>query len=148
MRIVDANVLLYAVNTDAPQHTSANRWLDHALSGGDTVGLSWIAMLAFVRISTHPAIFAAPLSASEAAAQIDDWVRAPGAVVVHPGPGHIDHLTRLLETAGSAGNITNDAHLAALALEQRADIVSYDYDFARFPGIPWHSPDKLLKRAN
>lgn len=143
MRIVDANVLLYAVNADAQHHPASRRWLDRALGGDDTVGLTWLAMLAFVRLSTKVGLFPRPLTPGEATAQLGEWVNAPGALVVHPGPAHLEHLTRLLSTVGTAANLTNDAHLAAMALEQRAEIVSYDNDFGRFPSVRWRRPDEL-----
>ena len=140
MKIVDANVLLYAVNRDALHHEQARTWLDGALSGNDTVGFSWIVLLAFVRISTRAGIFAAPLGVDDAMEQVADWIAAPGAVVVQPGIDHARYLARILERVGTGGNLVNDAHLAALALEQRAEIVSYDSDFARFEGVRWAPP--------
>lgn len=144
MRIVDANVLLYAVNEDAQHHTSSRTWLDRALAGADTVGLSWIALLAFVRLSTNRGLFDNPLGVDEALEQVESWVAAPGAVVVAPGPAHPDLLRRALAAVGAGGNLVNDAHLAALAVEHRADIVSYDNDFSRFAGVRWRTPDELL----
>lgn len=140
MKIVDANVLLYAVNSDARHHRDSRGWLDHALSGNDTVGFSWVALLAFVRISSRHGIFAYPLSVEDAMQQVSEWLAAPGAVVAHPGPALAEHLARLLQHVGTGGNLVNDAHLAALALEHRAEIVSYDNDFARFEGVRWRRP--------
>lgn len=144
MRIVDANVLLYAVNEDAVHHRSARSWLDGALSGGDTIGLSWVVLLAFVRLSTKREIFARPLELAEAMAQVQDWMSAPGAQVVHPSAAHPTVLGDVLADVRHGGNLVDDAHLAALARENRADIVSYDNDFARFTGIRWFTPDDLL----
>jgi uncharacterized protein len=140
VKLVDANVLLYAVNEDAPHHTPAREWLDRGLSGEDTVGLAWVPLLAFVRISTRAALFESPLSVAQAMEQVTDWLAAPGAALVHPGPGHVDHLARLLGAVGLGGNLANDAHLAALSLEHRAEIASYDNDFARFPDVRWFEP--------
>ncbi|MGB3909209.1 MAG: type II toxin-antitoxin system VapC family toxin [Pseudolysinimonas sp.] len=144
MRVVDANVLLYAVNEDARHHKSSRTWLDHALGGADTVGLSWLVLLAFVRLSTKPGLFADPLGVDEALDQVQAWIAAPGAVVVGPGPSHADILRRTLIDVGAGGNLVNDAHLAAVALEHHADIVSYDNDFSRFTGVRWRTPDALL----
>jgi uncharacterized protein len=144
MRVVDANVLLYAVNSDALHHDASRRWLDGALSGGDRVGLAWVALLAFVRLVTKPQLFPHPLSTDEAMAQLNEWLSAPGAVPVHPTARHADILRDLLAERGAGGNLLNDAHLAALAREHRGDVVSYDADFGRFPGVRWHRPDDLL----
>lgn len=144
MKIVDANVLIYAVNSAGTHHRSARLWLDSALSGTDLVGLAWVSMLAFVRLTTRPGLFPSPLPAEEAMQQVTDWCGAPGAVVVNPTPRHADVLNRMLRLAGAGGNLVNDAHLAALAVEHRAEIVSYDTDFARFRDVRWRTPDELL----
>ncbi|PXY28099.1 type II toxin-antitoxin system VapC family toxin [Prauserella muralis] len=137
MKLVDANVLLYAVNSDAPQHEVARDWLDGALSGDDTVGFSWTVLLAFVRLATHPSIFARPLPPGTAFDIVDAWLGQPSAVVVEPTRRHAPLLRGLLG-AGTAGNLVNDAHLAALAIEHRAEVVSFDADFTRFADIRLH----------
>lgn len=144
MRIVDSNVLLYAVNTAADHHQTSRRWLDGALSGGDTVGLAWVPLLAFVRLTTRHGLFPSPLTADAAMAQVVDWCNAPASVIVTPTPRHGDVLTRLLSRVGAGANLVNDAHLAALAIEHRARIVSYDSDFGRFDGLRWETPESLL----
>lgn len=144
MRIVDANVLLYAVNSDARHHEASRTWLDDALGGQDTVGFTWVVMLAFLRLSTKVGLFPRPLPVGDATAQLDEWTTAAGAVVVHPGAGHAERLGQLLGGVGSGGNLVNNAHLAAVALEQRAEMVSYDQDFALFAGLRWRRPDDLL----
>lgn len=135
MRIVDANVLLYAINTAAPHHDRARAWLDGALAGRERVGFAWTVLLAFVRVSTHPAVFTRPLSAAQATDAVRGWLAQPAAVVVEPTPRHADLLAGLLAEAGTAANLVGDAHLAALALEHDAVLVSFDNDFARFVGL-------------
>lgn len=144
MKVVDANVLLYAVNSASEHHEPSRRWLDTALSGADTVGLAWVPLLAFVRLTTKEGLFPSPLRLSEAMGQVADWLSAPGAVMVSPTPRHIDVLAGLLSSVGSGGNLVNDGHLAALAVEHRGTIVSYDNDFGRFGGVTWQTPDALL----
>jgi hypothetical protein len=141
MKLVDANVLLYAINERSAHHDVARRWLDEALGGTETVGFAWLVLLAFVRLSTHPAVFPRPLAAEESIAVVDDWLAQPGAVVVEPTSGHVAVLGRLLSGTGTAGNLVNDAHLAAMALELSAEIVSFDADFSRFVGVRWQSPE-------
>jgi uncharacterized protein len=140
MKVVDANVLLYAVNSDSPRHDEARGWLDGALAGGETVGFTWIALLAFLRISTHPSIFPNPLSPDTACDIVEAWLTQPTATVVEPTARHLGVLRGLLSATGSAGNLVNDAHLAALAIEHGADITSYDTDFQRFDGLRRHQP--------
>jgi toxin-antitoxin system PIN domain toxin len=135
VQLVDANVLLYAVDADAPQHQPARAWLDVALGGTEAVGFSWVVLLAFLRLSTHPTVFPRPLKLAEAAGVLELWLGQPPAVVVHPSGRHLSLLRGLLAQTGVAANLVNDAHLAALALEHDAEIVSFDRDFGRFEGL-------------
>lgn len=140
MKLVDANVLLYAVNSDARHHERSRRWLDTALSGGDTVGFSWVVLLAFVRLATKVGLFPAPLTVDEAMDRVDAWLGAAPAAVVEPTVRHGHIVRQLLGELGSGGNLVNDAHLAALAIEHRCAIVSFDNDFSRFTGVDWAAP--------
>lgn len=144
MKVVDANVLLYAVNTASEHHEPSVRWLDGALSGADSVGLAWVPLLAFVRLSTKEGLFPSPLRPENAIGQVADWLTAPTAVLVNPTARHAQILTGMLAQVGAGGNLVNDAHLAALAVEHRASIVSYDSDFGRFAEVSWDRPSALL----
>ncbi len=143
MKVVDANVLLYAVNEDSPHHAEARTWLDDALSGADTVAFSWLVVLAFVRLATKVGLFPNPLTVDEAWDVVDDWLGAGTAIVIDPGAGHSQTVRRLLSGVGTGGNLVNDAHLAALALERGGTIVSYDNDFGKFDGVSWSRPGHL-----
>lgn len=132
MKIVDANVLLYAVNTASSEHQAAHGWLTAALSGHEVVGLPWVSLLAFIRLSTSRRIFASPLSAADAVTVVESWLAQPAAVTVEPTIRHTPVLRGLLEQAGTAGNLTTDAHIAALAVEHGATVVTFDRDFERF----------------
>jgi toxin-antitoxin system PIN domain toxin len=141
VNLVDANVLLYAVNSDSDRHDLSRRWLDRALSGGDTVAFAWIVLLAFVRLATKEGLFPFPLSVDGALSRVDAWLGSPAAVVVEPGIDHARVLRDLLGATGAGSNLANDAHLAALALEHRCGVISFDNDFARFPGVRWAPPE-------
>jgi toxin-antitoxin system PIN domain toxin len=138
--LVDANVLLYAVNSDAAHHAQSRAWLDSALSTTEPVGFAWTVLLAFLRVSTNPAALPTPYGVDEATSQVRAWLAAPAAIVVEPTVRHADVLAGLLESTGTAGNLVNDAHLAALASEHAATIVTYDGDFTRFPGVRTRRP--------
>lgn len=140
MKLVDANVLLYAVNSNAAAHERSRRWLDGALSGGDTVAFSWIALLAFLRLSTKVGLFPSPLTVDESMNRVDAWLSTAGAVLLEPTVRHSAVVRDLLRSVGVGGNLVNDAHLAALAIEHRCGIVSYDNDFSRFAGVDWALP--------
>jgi len=132
VKLVDANVLLYAVNRQAQAHHASHRWLTAALSGGEAVGFPWTSLLAFLRISTSHRVFASPLGVSQAMDLMEAWTGAPVAVIVEPTTRHTSLLRGMLEQAGTAGNLTTDAHLAALASEHRAEVVTFDRDLVRF----------------
>lgn len=140
MNVVDANILLYAVNVDAERHADSRRWLDDSLSGAATVGFSWLAMVAFVRLSTKLGLFPTPLTAAAAFGRLEAWTAQPTAVIVEPTGRHMGLVRSLLEPLGTGANLVNDAHLAALAIEHRGDVVSYDHDFSRFAGVRWRTP--------
>ena len=115
MMLLDLNVLLYAVNEDAPHHARARRWLEETLSGTETVAFSWSAILGFLRLSTRASVFPKPLSVDDAFAAIRGWLAQPCATVIDPGERHLAVLEGLLRPLGTGGNLTSDAHLAALA---------------------------------
>jgi toxin-antitoxin system PIN domain toxin len=138
--IVDANVLLYAVDRASAHHEPSLAWLDASLAGTEAVGLAWIVLLAFIRVATSAAVFPAPLTPDEATGQVEAWLGAPAAIVAEPSSRHATLLRGLLRDSGTAGNLTTDAHLAVLALEHGAAVVSYDRDFARFSGIKHRLP--------
>jgi uncharacterized protein len=141
VKLPDVNLLLYAADESSSHCARARSWLEQTLSGTEEIGFAWPALLGFIRISTNPAAFASPLSTAEAFEFVDSWLGAPVATVVHPSERHASHLRELLESIGStAGNLTTDAHLAALAIEHGAELCSHDADFSRFDGLRWTDP--------
>lgn len=140
MRLVDLNILIYAVDSSSPHHDAARDWLDDTLSGADTVGFAWAVLVGFVRLSTRSAVFDRPLSVGEAFDVIDGWLAQPCVTVLHPTDRHAGTLRTLLTPLGTASNLTSDAHLAALAIEHGAELCSADADFSRFPGLRWINP--------
>jgi toxin-antitoxin system PIN domain toxin len=140
VKLPDVNLLLYAVDATAPHHVRARGWLEQALSGPEPVGFTWVVLLAFLRLSTRPQIFESPLSTTEAFDVVEGWLGQPNALVLHPTERHHSVLRGLVEPLGTAGNITTDAHLAALAIEHGGEVCSADTDFARFRGLRWTNP--------
>ena len=140
MTIVDLNVLLYVVNRDAPQHERVVEWWQRTLNGDESVGLSWSVVLGFLRVSTNPAILHRPLTAEQAVRQVDAWLSLDVVSLVTETRDHWRVLRDLVLEAGTAGNLTMDAHLAALAVSRGATLVSCDADFGRFPSLRWRNP--------
>lgn len=140
MRIVDLNILLYAVNSDAAQHERAREWWENAVNDEDVIGLAWVVLLGFLRLSTNPRVFPRPLAPELAAATLEAWLSRDNVRVVREKDEHWETLKLLIGDTGTAGNLTTDAHLAALALSHDAVLVSSDTDFARFKGLRWENP--------
>lgn len=140
MKLLDVNLLLYALDESSPRHDRARPWVTEALSGPETVALPWVVLLGFLRLSTRAAVFADPLSAEEAFDVVDGWLAQPATTVVSETPRHATVLRQLLAPLGTAGNLTTDAHLAALSIEHGAQLYSCDADFSRFPGVRWTDP--------
>ncbi len=138
--LVDASLLLYAYNTSAPEHARARDWWSRALDSSAPVGLAWVTVLAFLRLTTSPRVFPRPLAGAHASRQVDLWLERPQARLVSPGERHWPILRTLLAEAQSYGPLTTDAHLAALAIEHGATLCSTDRDFSRFPGLRWENP--------
>ena len=140
MKVIDLNLLLYAVNRDSPRHSAAMRWLQDAISGEERIGLAWTVLLGFIRVTTSPRVFEHPLSVDDALRTVDAWLSQASVSALEPGEGHWSILRDLLVEAGAAGNLTSDAHLAALAIEHGAELCSTDADFARFKRLRWTNP--------
>jgi toxin-antitoxin system PIN domain toxin len=138
--ILDVNLLLHAYDANAPQQTRAEHWLTELLSGSEQIGLAWVTIWAFIRISTSSRILTRPLEPKKAFEVIAQWVAQPGVVVVQPGPRHAELLERLVLEYGAAGPLVTDAVLAALAIEHGAVLASTDQDFRRFPELRWVNP--------
>lgn len=140
MIVPDINLLLHAYNADSPSHRSARTWWEGLLNSTQPVGLAWVAILGFIRIVTHRQILANPLTVATACEYPRQWLAQPYVSVIEPGPRHAEILFKLLESLGTAGNLTTDAHLAALAIEHQATLHSTDADFSRFAGLRWINP--------
>jgi toxin-antitoxin system PIN domain toxin len=140
MMLPDVNTLLYAVNSASEQHQAALNALRQGFDDPRGVAFAWTVLLAFLRLGTRRGIFPRPLSVEDAFRVVEHWLGHPRAQVVNPGERHAGILGRLLRSAGTAGNMTMDAHLAALAIEHGATVLSFDRDFARFEGVRWTLP--------
>lgn len=136
----DVNLLVYAVDEDSPFHTSARAWLENALSGAESIGFAWMVLLAFVRVTTRPQAVPIPLPIEQALGVVALLLAQPNVMVIEPGPRHFELLRDLLIDVGTAGNLTSDAHLAAIAIEHGAEVCSTDTDFGRFAGLRWRNP--------
>ena len=138
--LVDANILLYAVDEASAFHTSARQWLEDALNGPRRVGLPWQSLTGFMRIATNPRAVPDPLTPGDAWDIVEAWLDARNSWIPQPGPGHREILGRLVRDLQLSANLVPDAALAALCIEHGLAVVSADSDFARFAEVSWINP--------
>jgi uncharacterized protein len=138
--LVDVNILIYATDRKSPQHAVAREWLDGRLSEPVSLGMPWVSLLGFLRLSTNPRIMPRPLSIAGAWQEVTAWLACEPVWIPQPSERHADVLAGLLALPGVHGNLVTDAHLAALAIEHGLTLCSTDGDFARFPGLSWRNP--------
>jgi toxin-antitoxin system PIN domain toxin len=140
MILPDVNVLIYAFRQDMPQHVVCRPWLEDVVTGDTRFGLSPLALSALVRITTNPRTFVTPSPVEEAFGFCDDLLGQPHCEVVEPGERHWGVFRRLCLETGTHGPSITDAWFAALAIESGCDWITFDRDFARFPGLNWRQP--------
>jgi uncharacterized protein len=135
VRLLDANILLYAYDSSSTHHAVCREWLEAALNDDELVGLPWPTSLAFIRIATNPRAVRRPLATADACAIVGALLERPGVVVVEPGEQFWRNFQQVVSEARISGPLVTDAVLVALALEQGASLCSTDRDFRRFRGI-------------
>ena len=140
MILPDVNILIYAYDAPSKDHARARPWWESQLNGSQMIGLSWVAVLGFIRLLTSPRIYQNPYTPPEILAIVKTWLEQPHVRIIHPSDQHFHLLEKLIEQLGTAGNLTTDAHLAALAMERGLILQTTDADFARFPGLKWKNP--------
>lgn len=138
--LLDANILLYAIDEASPFHQAASDWLTAQLNGARRVGFPWQSLVAFMRISTNERASAHPLAPEQAVGFIADWLEPEVSWIPVEGPGHGRILSDLITRYQLRGSVVSDAHLAALAIEHGLEICSNDSDFARFSEVRWLNP--------
>lgn len=142
MILIDVNLLIHAHDAGSPDHEAARKWWDAALAGDEPVGLPWVTVLGFIRITTSRSILRNPLPVEDAISRVEEWLSLSHVSILQPTSTHATAVFELLRGIGTAGNLTTDAHLAALAIEHGCTLYSTDSDFARFPGLKWRNPLK------
>jgi uncharacterized protein len=138
--LIDANLLIYASYQGAVQHEAAKAWLEECLNSGVRVGLPWLSLLAFIRLTTNPRVFERPLSVQQATAQVNDWLALSTVWTPSATERHGQVLGKFLTEIGTGGNLVTDAHLATLSVEHGLKLCSTDRDFAKFKGLNWQNP--------
>ena len=140
MILADVNVLISAFRRDSPHHAICKPWLDQIVTGDTRFGMSPLALGAVARIATNPRIFRNPSSLEEAFAYCDNLLDQPHCEIVEPGERHWLLFRRLCIDTGTRGPRITDAWFAALAIEHGCTWITFDRDYARFPGLDWREP--------
>jgi toxin-antitoxin system PIN domain toxin len=140
MKIIDVNVLIYAVNRQSQFHSPVLSWWNAALNGSEQIGLPWITISGFLRIMTNPRLLDSPLPVAEALDRVEAWLDQPAVSIVAERENHWSLFREFIADIGTGGNRTSDAHLAALAISRGAVLASCDRGFARFRQLRWENP--------
>ena len=138
--IPDINLLVYAYNTKSPFNKRAAEWWSSCCRRTCRSGSRGSSPSASSAYGPILALSRVRWLLDQAAGHIESWLERPNVRIVNPGPRHAELLFGYLRAEGKGGNLTTDAHLAALAVESRAIIHTADTDFLRFPGVRWHNP--------
>lgn len=145
MIIPDANLLIYAYDATSPFHARARAWWEGVLSGVEPVGIPWIVVLAFVRLMTHPTLSENPMTVAQSREAVTTWLAIGHVRVLATTPATLDLFFELLASAGTGGNLSTDAMIAALATEYGGCIYSNDCDFDRFASVTWRNPISVAR---
>lgn len=140
MKLLDVNVVLPVHRADHPDHPAARAWLEALVADGSLFGVPWPVWWSFLRLATHPRVFSVPTPLDDAFAFISAVRAQPGHVAVDAGPRHLHCLGAVCSGGEAGADLVPDAVLAAVAVEHGCEVVSYDRDFARFPGLRWSRP--------
>lgn len=140
MKLIDVNILMYAINEDDLLYQTVSKWWSQALAGSEPIGITWSVIHGYLRLATHPRIFSRPQSVHQATDQIDRWLSHPNVLVIAEADDHWRVLRELVREVGTVGNLVADAHLAAIAISRASTLVSCDRDFARFRQLRWENP--------
>ena len=140
MIVLDANLLLYAYDSTSKQHPAAKLWLQEVLSGHELIGLPWLSIWAFLRVSTNPRLFENPLPMESALSAVELWIETGQTRQLSPGERHWVLLQKMMIEGNVRGPSTTDAALAALTIEYGGILHTTDRGFARYPGLRWVNP--------
>jgi toxin-antitoxin system PIN domain toxin len=138
--IIDANILLYAYNADAPEHAASAAWLERTFSGTEAIGIPLASIWAFLRVITSGRLRPNPLPVAQAFEIVREWLDKPGVTMLQAGPRHLEILEEIVKRYKVTGPLITDAVIAALALEYGATVASADRDYARFDTLKWINP--------
>lgn len=140
MIVLDANILLYAYDSDSDMHAKARAWVEEVFSDASAVGLPWQTVAAFMRIVTNPRLSGKRFTADEVVAVVDEWINHPNVRLLGPGDNHWTFVRQMIVEGQARGPLITDAQLAAITMEYGGVLHTTDRDFSRFPSLRWENP--------
>jgi uncharacterized protein len=138
--VPDINLLLYAHISGFAEHGDARHWWEALLNSHTQVGLASPVLFGFIRLCTNHRILDRPMPVDQALGLVEKWLSRPNVQFLLPGPRHLEIAFGLLRSLGTAGDLTTDIQIAALAIEYQAELHSNDADFKRFTQVRWTNP--------
>lgn len=103
--------------------------------------LTWPTLMAYLRIATHPSIFAAPLRREEAMANVNALLALPQTRVVSELDAFMDAYLHVTAGTPVRGNLVPDAHIAAILFQHGVrTLYSNDRDFRKFESLDVRDP--------
>jgi toxin-antitoxin system PIN domain toxin len=145
LKLLDANTLLYAYDSNSTHHEACRDWLNTAFDAEEIIALPWQTLLALVRIATNPRAVQQPLTGPEACEIVGEWLQRPNVVVLDAGERFWEIFATLVDEAQLRGPLVTDAALAALAIENGATLCSTERDFRRFERLKVLDPTHFEK---
>jgi hypothetical protein len=133
---VDTNVLVYAHQERLRKHKSAARKLTELAEGRVRWAIPVFCLGEFLRVITHPRLFAPPYSAEEGCSALERILGSPSLNVIVPGADFPALLSAAIREANAVGNLVFDAQVVAVCRENGVSaLLTEDHDFDRFQGF-------------
>lgn len=141
MIVPDLDLLIYAYNEESEYHQAAQTWWQELVAGTETIGIPWQVSDGFIRQASNTSLMAVPWTPASAAREVRCWLGNEHITPLTPGPRYSEILEQILATTGATRRLVTDATIAALALENGAEVHTHNArDFQRFPGLLWRNP--------
>ncbi len=138
---VDVNLLLYATDASSPEHPRAQGFLQRSLAGPELMCLGWPTLMGYLRMATHPRIFAKPLTHAAAAGNVQAMLALPHVRALAEGEHFWRHYRLLSDAVHTRANLVPDVHLAALLREHGVTtLYTHDKDFRKFDFLDVRDP--------
>jgi toxin-antitoxin system PIN domain toxin len=138
---VDVNILLYASDSSSPLHDRAAEFLQRCATGREVFCIAWVTLMSYLRMATHPAIFARPLTHQDAVRNVEALLATPACRVIAEQDGFWEVYREVANDVAPRGNLVPDAHLAALLCQHGVvKLFTHDKDFRKFTFLDVRDP--------